>query len=149
MAVRIRLRRIGKRKQPQYRLVVAEATAPRDGRFIETIGHYNPRLDPPRISVQEERALTWLRQGAQPSDTVRSLLVKTGVWEKFTGEAPPAAAPAAPAAAAPEAEASEVSEAAPEAETEAAGGEGMEAETESSPAEASDEAPAATDDKSL
>ncbi|NIN94903.1 MAG: 30S ribosomal protein S16, partial [Anaerolineae bacterium] len=60
MAVRIRLRRIGKRKQPQYRLVVAEATAPRDGRFIETIGHYNPRLDPPGITVMEERALTWL-----------------------------------------------------------------------------------------
>jgi small subunit ribosomal protein S16 len=88
VAVRIRLRRIGKKKQPQYRLVVAEGSAPRDGRFIETIGHYNPRLDPPGISVNEERALAWLRQGAQPSDTAKSMLVRTGVWQTFTGEPP-------------------------------------------------------------
>lgn len=111
MAVRIRLRRIGKKKQPQYRLVVAEALGPRDGRFIETIGNYDPRRDPPAITVDEERALAWLRQGAQPTDTVRHMLVKAGVWSKFTGEEPQSA-PARPAA--PEAEA----EAAP-AETEA------------------------------
>ena len=93
MAVRIRLRRIGKKKQPQYRLIVAEASSPRDGRFIESIGRYNPRLDPPLISVDEERALSWLRQGAQPSDTAKSMLVKTGVWEKFTGEPTPTPAP--------------------------------------------------------
>ena len=94
MAVRIRLRRIGKRKQPQYRLIVADSASPRDGRFIELIGRYNPRVDPPLISVDEERALSWLRQGAQPSDTAKSMLVKTGVWEKFTGEPAPTPAPA-------------------------------------------------------
>ena len=94
MAVRIRLRRIGKKKQPQYRLIVADAASPRDGRFIESIGRYNPRVDPPLISVDEERALSWLRQGAQPSDTAKSMLVKTGVWEKFTGEPAPTPPPA-------------------------------------------------------
>ena len=94
MAVRIRLRRIGKKKQPQYRLIVADSASPRDGRFIETIGRYNPRVDPPLISVDEERALSWLKQGAQPSDTAKSMLVKTGVWEKFSGEPAPTPAPA-------------------------------------------------------
>ena len=103
MAVRIRLRRIGKKKQPQYRLIVADSASPRDGRFIELIGRYNPRVDPPLISVDEERALSWLRQGAQPSDTAKSMLVKTGVWEKFTGEpAPTPAPPPAPQAVAEE-----------------------------------------------
>ena len=86
MAVRIRLRRIGKKKQPQYRLVVAESAGPRDGRFIETIGHYNPRVDPAQISVNSERALWWLERGARPSDTARSMLEKVGVWETFGGE---------------------------------------------------------------
>ena len=95
MAVRIRLRRIGKKKQPQYRLVAAEGSGPRDGRFLESIGHYNPRVDPPAVSVNEERALWWLKQGAQPTDTAKSMLVKTGVWEKFTGEPAPAAPRAA------------------------------------------------------
>jgi small subunit ribosomal protein S16 len=99
VAVRIRLRRIGKKKQPQYRLVVAEAAGPRDGRFIESIGHYNPRLDPPAVSVNEERALWWLRQGAQPTDTARSMLVRTGVWEKFAGETGKALTGVAPQAA--------------------------------------------------
>jgi small subunit ribosomal protein S16 len=90
VAVRIRLRRIGKRKQPQYRLVAAEAAGPRDGRFIEVIGHYNPRVNPSAISVNEERALWWLRRGAQPSDTARSILTKIGVWEEFTGQPAPA-----------------------------------------------------------
>ena len=90
MAVRIRLRRIGKKKQPQYRLVAAEAAHPRDGRFIEVLGHYNPRVDPPAVSVNGERALYWLQHGAQPTDTAKSLLVRTGVWEQFTGEPTPA-----------------------------------------------------------
>ena len=103
MAVRIRLRRTGKKKQPQYRVVVAEALGPRDGRFIETIGNYDPRRDPPAITIDEERVLTWLRNGAQPTDTVRHMLVRTGIWSKFTGEEPevraarPEAAPAPPA----------------------------------------------------
>ena len=87
MAVRIRLRRIGKKKQPQYRVVAAEAAGPRDGRFIEVIGHYNPRAHPSAMSVNEERALWWLRQGAQPSEPVKVILVKTGVWERFGGKA--------------------------------------------------------------
>jgi small subunit ribosomal protein S16 len=86
VAVRIRLRRIGKKKQPQYRLIVADSSSPRDGRFIESIGRYNPRVEPALVSVDEERALWWLRQGAQPSDTALSLLKKSGVWETFTGE---------------------------------------------------------------
>ena len=85
MALRIRLRRVGKRKQPQYRLVVAEAASPRDGRFVEAIGHCNPRLDPRAISVNEERALYWLQQGAQPSETALSILKSAGVWAKFSG----------------------------------------------------------------
>ena len=93
MAVRIRLRRIGKRKQPQYRLVAAEAAGPRDGRFLEAIGHYNPRANPPAITVNEERALWWLKQGAQPSATAKSLLQRAGVWERFTGEPAAAAFP--------------------------------------------------------
>jgi small subunit ribosomal protein S16 len=83
VAVRIRLRRTGKRRQPQYRLVVAEGSSPRGGRFLEVIGHYNPRVEPPSVSVNEERALWWLRQGAQPSETAKGMLVRTGVWDKF------------------------------------------------------------------
>ncbi len=86
MAVRIRLRRTGKKKQPQYRLVVAESSSPRDGRFLEVIGSYDPRVDPPAVTVKEERALHWLRNGAQPSETAKSILVRTGVWEKFTAQ---------------------------------------------------------------
>ena len=123
MAVRIRLRRIGKKKQPQYRLIVADAASPRDGRFIESIGRYNPRVDPPLISVDEERALSWLRQGAQPSDTAKSMLVKTGVWEKFSGEPAPAAVAASEAVAeepteAPEPEPTEAPEPEPIAKAE-------------------------------
>lgn len=83
MAVRIRLRRIGKKKQPQYRLVAAETAGPRDGRFIEVIGHYNPRTEPSVVNVNQERALHWLNQGAQPSDTARTILMKAGVWDRF------------------------------------------------------------------
>jgi len=90
VAVRIRLRRTGKKKEAHYRLVVAEAAGPRDGRFIEAIGYYNPRVDPPTVRVEQERALWWLQHGAQPSETARSMLVKSGVWERFTGEPRPA-----------------------------------------------------------
>jgi len=81
--VRIRLRRTGKKKQPSYRVVVADIESPRDGRFIENIGVYNPRTDPITITIQEERALYWLSQGAQPSDAVARILRKTGVMAKF------------------------------------------------------------------
>lgn len=79
MAVRIRLRRTGKTKKPAYRVVVADSRAPRDGRFIEIIGHYDPLADPPRIKIEKEKAAEWLRKGAQPSNTVRHLLARAGV----------------------------------------------------------------------
>jgi small subunit ribosomal protein S16 len=77
--VRIRLRRVGAKKQPSYRIVVADSESPRDGRFIENIGFFNPRTEPETIELQEDRALYWLSVGAQPSDAVRRLLVSTGV----------------------------------------------------------------------
>lgn len=79
MAVRIRLRRVGRKKQPYYRLVVADSTSPRDGRFVEIIGHYNPRQASGGLDVNVERAHHWLDVGALPSDTVRSLLRRAGV----------------------------------------------------------------------
>jgi len=81
--VKIRLRRTGAKKSPSYRLVVADSRAPRDGAFISIIGHYNPLTNPETIVVDEEEALRWLRQGAQPTDTARRLLTKAGVMEKF------------------------------------------------------------------
>lgn len=84
--VRIRLTRTGRTKRPSYRVVVADARAPRDGRFIEQIGIYQPRSEPSVIHIEEERALHWLRQGAQPSDQVQNLLEKTGIWERFLAE---------------------------------------------------------------
>lgn len=86
MAVRIRLKRLGAKKRPYYRVVVADQRSPRDGRFIENIGKYHPLEDPSVIDIDEVRALHWLRVGAQPSDTVRVLLTKTGIWEKFAAE---------------------------------------------------------------
>jgi small subunit ribosomal protein S16 len=83
VAVRIRLNRTGAKKQPTYRLVVADSRAPRDGRFIEILGHYIPTTDPSILEVNEERAIAWLLNGAQPSDTAKSLLVRAGVIEKF------------------------------------------------------------------
>lgn len=83
MAVRIRLSRHGRKKAPFYRLVVADSHSPRDGRFIELLGTYDPMVDPARITVDEERALHWLSVGALASDTARGLLKKSGVWEKF------------------------------------------------------------------
>ena len=83
MAVKIRLARHGRKKAPFYRLVVADSKSPRDGRFIEMIGHYNPLTDPAEIRVDEERALYWLQEGAQASDTARMILKKSGVWDRF------------------------------------------------------------------
>jgi small subunit ribosomal protein S16 len=82
MAVRIRLARHGKKKAPFYRLVVADSRSPRDGRFIELLGTYNPMTDPAEVKVNEERARHWLSVGATPSDTARALLRKAGVLEK-------------------------------------------------------------------
>ncbi|MBI3325648.1 MAG: 30S ribosomal protein S16 [Nitrospinae bacterium] len=84
MAVKIRLRRIGAKRKPIYRIVIADARAPRDGRFIETVGHYNPLVNPAEITVNVERVREWLRWGAQPTGTVKSLLARVGVWQTFT-----------------------------------------------------------------
>ena len=108
MGVRIRLARHGKKKAPFYRLIVADSRSPRDGRFIEMLGTYNPMTDPAEVKVDEDRAMHWLKQGAIPSDTARALLRKVGVWDRFNegrpgkdkyaamkGQTKPAAAPAA------------------------------------------------------
>jgi small subunit ribosomal protein S16 len=81
--VRIRLRRVGAKKQPSYRVVVADSESPRDGRFIETIGFYNPRTDPPTVEIEAERALYWLQHGAQPSDAVARMLQNLGIMDKL------------------------------------------------------------------
>ena len=81
--VKIRLRRTGAKKQPSYRVVVADSRSPRDGRFIEIIGHYNPRTEPPTLNVQEDRALHWLSVGAQMTDTVQKLLKNLGTLDRF------------------------------------------------------------------
>lgn len=81
--VKIRLRRMGTKKRPFFRVVVADSRSPRDGRFIENIGRYQPMSDPSVIEIDDERALHWLGQGAQPSDPVRVLLEKVGIWEQF------------------------------------------------------------------
>ncbi len=83
MAVKIRLSRQGRKKAPFYRLVVADERSPRDGKFIELIGTYNPMTDPASVTIDEERALYWLKNGALPSDTARGLLKKQGIWDKF------------------------------------------------------------------
>ena len=86
MAVRIRLQRHGRKKRPFYRLVAADARAQRDGVFLERLGHYNPLTHPADVFIDEEKALKWLRRGAQPSDTAKRLLSKSGIWKKFTYE---------------------------------------------------------------
>lgn len=81
MAVRIRLKRMGSKKRPFYRLVVADARAPRDGRFIEELGYYNPISNPVELKIDKEKAASWIKNGAQPSDTVKALLKKAGVYD--------------------------------------------------------------------
>jgi small subunit ribosomal protein S16 len=83
LAVKIRLMRVGKKKQPSYRVVVTDARSPRDGRFIEVLGQYAPRADPSVVSIDSDRALHWLRVGAQPTEQVGKLLEITGVWAAY------------------------------------------------------------------
>lgn len=83
MPVKIRLKRIGAKKRPFYRVVVANSTASRDGRFIDNIGHYDPLKRPPVVHLDEEKALRWLGHGAQPTDTARALLKGQGILERF------------------------------------------------------------------
>jgi small subunit ribosomal protein S16 len=125
LAVKIRLMRVGKKKQPSYRVVVTDARSPRDGRFIEVLGQYAPRAEPSVVSIDSDRALHWLRVGAQPTEQVGKLLEITGVWAAYKAavgkdavakpkvktpkpkvvEPAPEPAPVAVAADAPEAEA--------------------------------------------
>ena len=86
MAVKIRLMRVGKRKQPSYRVVVADSRSPRDGRILETIGRYGPRHEPSQVEIDGDRALDWLRKGAQPTESVQKLLTISGVWATFEAE---------------------------------------------------------------
>ena len=164
MAVKLRLMRMGKKKQPTYRVVAADARSPRDGRFIEIVGTYEPRAEPSVIKIDSARAIKWLQDGAQPTETVGKLLKLSGVWEEFAGDKPvpgakrqapakpkvdkpakaapapaPAAAAPAPAAAAPDAPAAEPAPAAdpaPEAPV---------AEAADAPAEATDAVEATSD----
>ena len=86
MAVKIRLMRVGKKKQPTYRVVVADGRSPRDGRFIEIIGQYAPRQDPSYCQIDADSALAWLRKGAQPTEQVQKLLTEQGVWAQYESE---------------------------------------------------------------
>ena len=82
MAVKLRLMRMGKKKQPTYRVVAADSRSPRDGRFIESFGTYQPRQDPPGVTIDNAKAVDWLRKGAQPTETVQRLLKQSGAWEE-------------------------------------------------------------------
>lgn len=82
--VKLRLRRMGKKKYPIYRIVAADIRSPRNGRYIEAVGQYNPNVNPIALSIKDERVFHWLRKGAQPTDTVRSLLQRQGLWLRWT-----------------------------------------------------------------
>jgi small subunit ribosomal protein S16 len=84
MAVKLRLMRFGKTKQPTYRVVAADARSPRDGRFIEILGQYNPRNEPSIINIDNAKAVKWLQNGAQPTERVQKLLQISGAWAEFT-----------------------------------------------------------------
>lgn len=83
MAVKIRLKRMGSRGKPFYRVIVADSRSPRDGRFIEALGYYDPLTEPITVKIDEERALLWLNRGAQPTDTVEALLKKNSIYQKY------------------------------------------------------------------
>ncbi|WP_297815626.1 30S ribosomal protein S16 [uncultured Lactobacillus sp.] len=83
MSVKIRMRRMGSKRKPFYRIVVADSRMPRDGRFIEEVGYYNPLTNPDEVKLEEDKIFDWLQKGAQPSDTVRSLLSKAGLMKRY------------------------------------------------------------------
>ena len=142
MAVKLRLMRMGKKKQPTYRIVAADARSPRNGRFIEIVGAYDPRPDPSVVRVDNERALHWLRHGAQPTDRVRKLLRISGAWDAFESGAPLPPAPSAPAAAPPQPSAAAPA-AVPPAEAPAPEPPAAESEPTAPPQSAADSEPAA------
>ncbi len=140
MAVKLRLMRMGKKKQPTYRVVAADSRSPRDGRFIEIVGTYEPRRDPSVIEIDNDRAVHWLRHGAQPTERVEKLLKISGAWEAFTGESAAPIVSVAASAKAAEPEADEPASDEPAAEEPAAEPEAAEPEA------ASDESGQATTD---
>ncbi len=89
VAVKLRLMRMGKKKQPTYRVVAADSRSPRNGRFIEVVGTYQPRQDPSVVLIDNAKALDWLRKGAQPTERVQRLLKESGAWDEFTAKAAP------------------------------------------------------------
>lgn len=148
MAVKLRLMRMGKKKQPTYRVVAADSRSPRDGRFIEIVGTYQPRQDPSVIEIDNDKAVAWLNKGAQPTERVEKLLKISGAWESFTGTAPEIPAvpeptpnkgytPPSPAKPKPAPEVAEVAE-----EAEEAAGDAAEEAPAEEVAEAAEEAPA-------
>ena len=84
--LRIRLRRVGAKKKPSYRIVVADSRAPRDGAFVDQVGHYDPLTDPPTILLNEDKIVKWLGNGAQPSEPVEGMLRKMGIFERLKGK---------------------------------------------------------------
>jgi small subunit ribosomal protein S16 len=96
MAVKVRLRRTGRKNRPYYRLVVADSRQPRDGRFIDSLGHYDPRKDPAEVEINEEKVMEWLGKGVQMSDTVRSILSREGILKRLHESRFPAKKKAAP-----------------------------------------------------
>ena len=84
MAVKLRLTRIGKTKQPHYRVIASDSRTPRDGRFLEIIGQYNPRLEPSGVNIDNDKAVAWLMKGAQPTERVRKLLEISAAWAQYT-----------------------------------------------------------------
>ncbi len=108
--IKIRLTRVGKKKHPIYRMIVADSRKARDGRFIEIVGHYNPHTEPATVTLKEDRIMEWLGKGAQPTDSAKRLMIRDGLWSKFSSEEhvwPEKAKKEAPAAAAEEAAAPE------------------------------------------
>ncbi len=99
MAVKLRLMRMGKKKQPAFRVVAADSRSPRNGRFIAIVGIYDPRPDPSALRIDPDKAVDWLRKGAQPTESVRKLLQISGAWDVYSGKAP--AAPVTPAESTP------------------------------------------------
>lgn len=89
--LRIRLRRVGKKKQPSYRIVVADSRSPRDGAFVERIGHYDPLVDPPAITLDKDRAIQWLQKGAQPSEAVQRIFHWQRIFDEETSDEEPTA----------------------------------------------------------
>lgn len=122
MSVRIRLRRMGAKKQPFYRVVVADSRSPRDGRFLDTIGTYNTRTEPVAIHIDREKTLKWLAEGALPTDSARALLSRAGIWQEFRGHGAiplgPASEPALTEMAGPDEMVEEPTEERPEETTE-------------------------------